>query len=766
MALPPNSFTSHAPSAPPSDSLKESSPEIVPANAESLLPPTDTPAGFSESTPTTPPTQSVTVVVAPTPDQSGGSSWLNWTILGAMIGLGIGLLTAWYYHTKLPGEFESTARLQVTGPPPAGDAATQIATLRSRTVLTAAANKLDEYRPWQMPPDKDEARRIAFLEKGLRVHPESSANGCTLNVAFLAPNAPDAPRYLRAIVDAYKSDVTSRSAAPAASPRSVAPQSRAADLERERLQKELAALTKDDVSVIEKRIADTKARIEVDQAKLRQIDADLALIKAAGTSRRDRLQTMEKLGIKPARPEVLPDVAEEIKRSEEGLKSLQAKKTELSRRLGPEHRDMVALEEEISSLRDRIAKLKPSIPTGSDELDRHRSVLETERKSIVARADLPAEALAANQKLLEDVRSLRKRIDDLSFKSPLPQEPPVKEAALATAVSVETTLPTQDGRRVSPPWEKSLVPGGAIGLIAGGLLGLVVSLLFSGSKSTTRKPVKAYKPLVSPVSRISSPAVPITSGPKLGVPVFANVPKLAGDAPIEKRSGEGLSPTLVVFSRPSSTEAEVFRIARRELTSALHNKGHQAICITSPGPGDGKSFVAANLAISLAQSGKRVLLVDCDLQSSKVQDLFRITRLGDSLRSVMASEVDLRMAVRSCEITNLFLLPAGRGTHDPVDLLTRPKFRELIAELKSGYEYVIIDSPESDCAAEFAAVASVSDGALLVVRSASNALARSDRARNEVIAAGSRVLGAIVNAAPATNESIPIPKVKELAAAK
>ena len=55
--------------------------------------------------------------------------------------------------------------------------------------------------------------------------------------------------------------------------------------------------------------------------------------------------------------------------------------------------------------------------------------------------------------------------------------------------------------------------------------------------------------------------------------------------------------------------------------------------------------------------------------------------------------MDLRMAVRSCEVPNLFLLPAGRGPMDAVDLLTRPKFRELIAELKSSYEYVILDAP-------------------------------------------------------------------------
>ena len=299
---------------------------------------------------------------------------------------------------------------------------------------------------------------------------------------------------------------------------------------------------------------------------------------------------------------------------------------------------------------------------------------------------------------------------------------------------------------MSPQLHKSLVPGGAIGLLAGGLLGLLGSLMFNRTKPVRKAPRPIKQETYS--VRASSQAVPITSGPKLGVPVFANVPALRTDVPLEKKSAEGLSPQLVAFSRPSSGEAEVFRNARRELFHSLQNRGHQVVPITSPGNGDGKSLVAANLAISIAQSGKRVVLVDCDLKNARIQELFRLTRLGDSLKSIMASEVDLRMALRSCEVPNLFVLPAGRGQMDPADLLTRPKFRELIAELKSSYEYVILDAPSTLVEQEFAALASTADGVVLVVRAGSDALARSDRARAQVIAAGARVLGAIVNAAP------------------
>src|SRR5206468_1148286 len=105
-----------------------------------------------------------------------------------------------------------------------------------------------------------------------------------------------------------------------------------------------------------------------------------------------------------------------------------------------------------------------------------------------------------------------------------------------------------------------------------------------------------------------------------------------------------------------------------------------------------------------------VILIDCDFQSPKMQELFRLTRLGDSVKSIMTADADLRMAVRQCEVANLFLLPAGRGPMDSIDILTRPKFRELIAELKSSYEFVIIDAPSTLAEKEFAVLAGLADG--------------------------------------------------------
>lgn len=788
MALPPNSFTSFSlvppppPPPPSSEPLKQPDAprlDLVPPAAQlPILPPTDAPTSISEPTSAAPPTQSVTVVVSPTSESPRTNPWQRWASLGAIVGLAIGLGGAAYYHSKLPGEFESTARVQVNGPSASADADLQIGILRSRAVLERAAQKLDDFRPYEMPPPKSDAERVAYLGKGLSVSPEVGASsGSTLNVTFRGPHPTDTPKYLRAIVEAYKVELANRPAVailpskPSVEGPAPAPVAsltfKQIEAEQDQLKKQLVG--KEYPAVIEKRLAASRTLADQMQVQQRGIDRDLALIRAAGTARRDRLGAMEELGIKADRAVPTLTAEAEAKSAEEALRALQLKKAELGQRLGAEHRDMIALDEQMAFMKVRIAKARPELSAGPDELDKHRVKLEADRVALAAKTGVAAGTIATDQKMLAEVAGLRTRLNERNAQRPPANGPQPKEAFATqeppspTNYSVQAVVPANEGGRVSPLLYKSLVPGGAIGLLSGGLLGLFGSLVLNRTKPVRKLP-KRIKPEVYTV-RASSQSVPITSGPKLGVPVFANVPALRADAPLEKRSAEGLSPLLVALTRASSAEAGVFRNARRELATALHSRGHQVISVTSPGTGDGKSLVAANLAISIAQSGKRVVLVDCDLKNAKIQELFRLTRLGDSLKSIMASEVDLRMALRSCEVPNLFVLPAGRGVTDPLDLLTRTKFREVIAELKSSYEYVILDAPSTLAEQEFAAISGTADGVVLVVRSGSDALARSDRARAQVIAAGARVLGAIVNAAPPAPHAPAEVKPKELALA-
>jgi capsular exopolysaccharide synthesis family protein len=443
--------------------------------------------------------------------------------------------------------------------------------------------------------------------------------------------------------------------------------------------------------------------------------------------------------VPPPRPDVDPAIEAEVK-------ALRAKKAQLGERLGPEHRDMVALDEQIRAAERRAAAARPKPPEPAPGPS--RAEVEAERSALVAQAALLSGAVARGEAAgaeLEKLRGERERVAnarvDASAKLVEAKAPPRPAPAAAGPEPAPAAVAAK------PPVWRSVVPGGLAGLLAGAGLGYLLALV---------APVAAYREPRPPAPpRPARPPKPAKKGPPdeaeaFGMPVLARVPAIRTDQPPEKRSGEGWDPALAAFHRPSSAEAEAFRAARRALTAALQNRGHQVVLLTSPGPGDGKTTVAANLAVSLAQAGKRVILVDCDLRSPGVQPLFQLGRHGDGLRSVMTADVDLRLAVRSCEVGNLFLLPAGRGEMDPVDLLTRPKFRELVAELRGRYEYVLVDGPPATADKELAALAEYADGAVVAVRAGADAADRAGWAAGQLAAAGVKVLGAVVNAAPAT----------------
>ena len=117
---------------------------------------------------------------------------------------------------------------------------------------------------------------------------------------------------------------------------------------------------------------------------------------------------------------------------------------------------------------------------------------------------------------------------------------------------------------------------------------------------------------------------PTTTLEHLRMPVIGHVPAVKSQAAIAKKIGSALDPYLVSYFRPKSSSSEAFKAIRTALYFSNRGGHHKVIQVTSPTPGDGKSTIAANLAITMAQSGKSVLLLDTDLRRPRVQKLFGI----------------------------------------------------------------------------------------------------------------------------------------------
>jgi capsular exopolysaccharide synthesis family protein len=178
------------------------------------------------------------------------------------------------------------------------------------------------------------------------------------------------------------------------------------------------------------------------------------------------------------------------------------------------------------------------------------------------------------------------------------------------------------------------------------------------------------------------------------------------------------------------------------------------IQVTSPTPGDGKSTVAANLAISMAQSGKSVLLIDSDLRRPRVQKLFGIENekgvawmLGQLPKSPTAEQVKELLAevVVDSPVPNLSIIGAGARPDNPSELLSSSQFDSLSEVLKGLFDIVLIDSPPLLAVTDPSTLASRVDGVLLVVRLKKNVKPLAARASRMLETLEANVIGVIVN---------------------
>ncbi|TWU48105.1 polysaccharide biosynthesis tyrosine autokinase [Rubripirellula reticaptiva] len=202
--------------------------------------------------------------------------------------------------------------------------------------------------------------------------------------------------------------------------------------------------------------------------------------------------------------------------------------------------------------------------------------------------------------------------------------------------------------------------------------------------------------------------------------VIAHVPRL-NLRTLRKAAiaGSQLDPSLLTYHTPRSAEAEIFRVGRTSLMIANRKDSVQTIMVTSPQPGDGKSTTISNLAISFAQAGKRVLLIDADMRRPVISKLFGIDdRKG--LSDFLAGRVEFADGVVETEVQNLHIMPNGSNTSEPAELLESHRLMRLFQNACESYDLVMIDAPPVLAVADPAIIAPYVDSVLLTVRVTKN----------------------------------------------
>jgi chain length determinant protein tyrosine kinase EpsG len=216
-------------------------------------------------------------------------------------------------------------------------------------------------------------------------------------------------------------------------------------------------------------------------------------------------------------------------------------------------------------------------------------------------------------------------------------------------------------------------------------------------------------------------------------------------APQEQRK---LSPELVALNEPFSAAAESFRAIRSQVMKRVFNERsgpRRALAVVSPGAGDGKTFFAANLAVSLAQLGGRTLLIDADMRGPRQHEVFHLANAG-GLASILSGRATENAVVQQVPgVPGLFLLPVGNTPPNPLELVERPAFGLLLSEFTAKFDYVVVDTPAAQYGADAAVIADRCGASLMLARRHISRVAAVEEMAIELAQDHPRLAGVVVN---------------------
>jgi tyrosine-protein kinase Etk/Wzc len=238
---------------------------------------------------------------------------------------------------------------------------------------------------------------------------------------------------------------------------------------------------------------------------------------------------------------------------------------------------------------------------------------------------------------------------------------------------------------------------------------------------------------------------------QMGLPVYASIPHSKVQAAHElnfkgkTKEANNSSSHLLAVTNPADLAVESLRSLRTSLHFATLEAKNNILMISGPSPTVGKSFVSSNLAVIVAQTGQRVLLVDADMRKGYVHKMFR-QEAENGLSDLLAARIDLDKATSRTEVENLDLITRGQIPPNPSELLMHANFTQLLEQASSRYDLVIIDTPPILAVTDAALVGRQAGTSLIVTRFGMNAAKEILLTKRRFEQNGIDLKGAIFNA--------------------
>jgi capsular exopolysaccharide synthesis family protein len=437
----------------------------------------------------------------------------------------------------------------------------------------------------------------------------------------------------------------------------------------------------------------------------------------------------------------------------------------------PEWPEMVSLKAQVeegrqhvdSVIREMVQKARSSASADYQAVMRQEQSLAGELESIKKQAIDQSSSAVQFTNLKVEIETRRELLDELMR----------QQSETEVAVRLQDTR--ESNVRII---DQALVPGGPFrpslrkdltyGLLIGLLFGVGAALLLEFLDRTVKSPEEVERrfglatlAVIQDIADVSKtygysaygygygygePMPAASSGERPRVRAGKGKDKAAAGGWLEKKKGTpggSAQIELVPHERPRTLISESYRSLRTALllSSARELK---VVAVTSAMAGEGKTATASNLAVVLAQLGRPVLIMDCDLRKPRLHQVFKVSnRIG--LVNQLTGTADLDTVILPTEVPNLWVLPSGPMPPNPSELLASERLRELLRTLRGRFDYVIVDTPPALAVTDSTLVGTFVDGVVLTLRSHKVTREEVRLVRDRLRQADIKVLGAVLN---------------------
>ncbi|PYQ65555.1 MAG: hypothetical protein DMF53_05260 [Acidobacteria bacterium] len=427
----------------------------------------------------------------------------------------------------------------------------------------------------------------------------------------------------------------------------------------------------------------------------------------------------------------------------------------------PDFPDMVTLKADIEKARqhlnevlgEQVDKAKSNSLAAYQTAQRQEQELEGELNALKRDVINQSSAAVEYTNLKVEIQTRRDLLDELMRKQS------ETEVAVRLQDTRQSNIRIIDKATVpGGPFQPSLRKDGSYGLLLGLLFGVGCAVLIEVLDRTVKAPEEIERKLGLPTLAVIQDLS--ESGKAYGYSAYGYGETAADDKPRarpgkapaggwrekKKAPAAALPPSqieLVPHERPRTLISESYRSLRTALmlSSARELK---AIAVTSAVAGEGKTATASNLAVVLAQLGRQVLLVDCDLRKPRLHQVFRVSnRFG--LVNQLTATAESETVFLPTEVPNLWLTPSGPIPPNPSELLSSDRMRDWLKAVRARFDFVVLDTPPALAVTDATIVGMLADGVVLTLRSGKVTREEARLCRDRLRQSGIKILGAVLN---------------------